>query len=230
MAGERQVLVFDADDTLWENNIVFERVVEEFLDWVSTPELARDGVRAVLDEVEAANIPVHGYGMRPFLRSLGDTLERLRGRPATGPELARVAEWAAAFERCGAELLPEVAGTLAELAGRHTLLMLTKGDLVEQRAKVAASGLERHFRDVRIVPEKDVAVYRELGRTHGFPAGRTWMVGNSPRSDIVPARAAGWNAVFIPHQRTWAWEEAALDPADPGVLRLNRFGELLDHF
>ncbi|MFD7664524.1 HAD family hydrolase [Streptomyces sp. NPDC059788] len=226
----RQVLVFDADDTLWENNVIFERVIEEFLTWLDHPELGRDGVRALLDEIEAANAVVHGYGSKVFLRSLGECVRRVRRREASEAELTRIAGWARAFEADEVELIPGVAETLAELAGRHRLLMLTKGEAAEQRRKVDASRLARHFRGVHIVPEKNVGTYEDLVRTCALTPSVTWMIGNSPKSDILPAREAGLNAVFIPNDNTWVLEHSVLDPGDEKVLHLETFADLLRHF
>ncbi|GES33174.1 HAD family hydrolase [Streptomyces angustmyceticus] len=224
------MLIFDADDTLWENNVVFERVIDEFLEWMVRPGLDRAAVRAVLDGIEAANARTLGYGSKVFLHSLGECVARLRGRDATAEEAARIAGWAAAFDRDGVELIPGVAETLAELARRHDLLLLTKGDTEEQRRKVTASGLSGHFRGVHIVAEKNTAAYEELIRAYDLDAASAWMIGNSPKSDILPARSAGLNAVFIPHDHTWVLEHGDLDPADEKVLRLSAFGDLLRHF
>ncbi|MGW8971563.1 HAD family hydrolase [Streptomyces platensis] len=224
------MLIFDADDTLWENNVIFERVIDEFLEWMTHPELDRAGVRSVLDGIEAANALTLGYGSKVFLHSLGECVARLRGRAATAGESARIAGWAAAFAGDRVELIPGVAETLAELARRHELLLLTKGDTEEQQRKVTASGLTRHFREVHIVAEKNAATYEELVRAYDLVPGSTWMIGNSPKSDILPARSAGLNAVFIPHDHTWVLEHDELDPADEKVLRLPSFGELLHHF
>ncbi|MFF2813066.1 HAD family hydrolase [Streptomyces sp. NPDC058000] len=226
----RVVLIFDADDTLWENNVIFERVIDEFTGWLAGPGLERGAVRAVLDGIEAANAVTLGYGSKVFLRSLGECVERVRGRAATAAERARIDGWGAAFAGDRVELIPGVAETLAELAGRHEMLLLTKGDEEEQRRKVVASGLTGHFRGVHIVPEKNVATYEELTRAYGLVPERTWMVGNSPKSDILPARSAGLNAVFIPHVHTWVLEHEELDPGDAKVLRLGAFGELVHHF
>ncbi|MFJ9850832.1 HAD family hydrolase [Streptomyces sp. NPDC101150] len=224
------MLIFDADDTLWENNVIFERVIDEFLGWMARPGLDRDGVRAVLDEIEAANALTHGYGSKVFLHSLGECLARLRGRAATAEESARISGWAAAFAGDRVELIPGVAKTLAQLAGRHELLLLTKGEREEQERKVLASGLTQHFKGVHIVAEKDVAAYEELVRAYALVPDATWMIGNSPKSDILPARSAGLNAVFIPNDNTWVLEHGELDPADDKVLRLAAFDELLRHF
>ncbi|MFF9781214.1 HAD family hydrolase [Streptomyces nigrescens] len=224
------MLIFDADDTLWENNVIFERVIDEFLEWMTHPGLDRAGVRAVLDGIEAANAPKLGYGSKVFLHSLGECVAQLRGRAATAEESARIAGWAAAFAGDRVELIPGVAETLAELARRHDLLLLTKGDTEEQERKVAASGLTRHFRGVHIVAEKNIATYEQLKRAYDLVPDSTWMIGNSPKSDILPARSAGLNAVFIPHEHTWVLEHSDLDPADDKVLRLPAFGDLLHHF
>ncbi|MBL1093878.1 MULTISPECIES: HAD family hydrolase [Streptomyces] len=224
------MLIFDADDTLWENNVIFERVIDEFLEWMVRPGLDRAAVRTVLDGIEAANAPTLGYGSKVFLHSLGECVARLRGRAATAEETARIAGWAAAFAGDRVELMPGVPETLAELARRHELLLLTKGDTEEQERKVAASGLTGHFRGVHIVAEKDVATYERLKRAYDLVPDETWMIGNSPKSDILPARSAGLNAVFIPHRHTWVLEHDELDPDDKKVLHLSAFQELLRHF
>ncbi|MGS2615365.1 HAD family hydrolase [Micromonospora sp. LZ34] len=225
-----QVLVFDADDTLWENNVLFERVIDDFLAWLDHPTLDRVEIRAVLDDIERANAAVHGYGSKVFLHSLGECLERLRRRPATEAERREIQELAVALVEHQVELMPGVADALDELAGRHSLLLLTKGDRGEQQRKLDASGLLHHFRAAHIVQEKDVDTYRWLAREHAFDPAGAWMIGNSPKSDILPARAAGMNAVFIPNENTWVLEHDVLDPADPGVLHLTAFPDLLKHF
>ncbi|GAB2446010.1 HAD family hydrolase [Streptosporangium sandarakinum] len=225
-----QVLIFDADDTLWENNVLFERVIDDFLGWLAHPTLDRAEIRAILDDIEAANAVAHGYGSKVFLRSLGECLERLHRRPATAEERRRIEELAVALVEHRVELIPGVSETLAALGDRHDLLLLTKGDLEEQRRKLEVSALAHHFREVHIVAEKDVEVYRGLVRRYDLTPATTWMIGNSPKSDILPARQAGMNAVFIPNDNTWVLERADLTPDDDRVLRLRRFPELLDHF
>ncbi|MFD2765917.1 HAD family hydrolase [Micromonospora eburnea] len=227
---EAEVLVFDADDTLWENNILFERVIDDFLDWLEHPTLDRAEIRAVLDDIERANAVTHGYGSKVFLRSLGECLEKLRRRPATEQERAEIEGLAVALIGHQVELMPGVAKTLDDLATRHELLLLTKGEQEEQQRKLDACGLLHHFRAAHIVPEKDVDTYHWLAREHGFEPAGAWMIGNSPRSDIRPARAAGMNAVFIPNENTWVLEDDELDPGDTGVIRLAAFSDLLQHF
>ncbi|MEU8112164.1 HAD family hydrolase [Micromonospora sp. NPDC048947] len=227
---QAQVLIFDADDTLWENNVVFERVIDDFLGWLDHPTLDRAALRSVLDDIERANAVAHGYGSKVFLRSLAECLERLRERPATDSERQEIDRLAVALVEHQVELMPGVADALDELAGRHELLLLTKGDREEQQRKLDACGLLHHFGAAHIVTEKNVDTYRWLIREHGFAPDDAWMIGNSPKSDILPARAAGLNAVFIPNANTWVLEDDELDPTDGGVLRLAAFRDLLRHF
>jgi putative hydrolase of the HAD superfamily len=227
---KRQTLVFDADDTLWENNVYFKRVVDDYLDWVAHPTLDRDQIRAILNDIESVNIGTHGYGTTAFLHNLAECLERLRERPTNKSERMQIQELANDLIHHQIELMPGVAEALTDLATRHELLLVTKGAPDEQQRKIDASGLAGHFSAVHIVAEKDAHTYRRLFAHHELRAETTWMIGNSPKSDILAARAAGLNAVFIPHRYTWELEQSELDPEDRHVLVLESFPELLEHF
>ncbi|MGW2251680.1 HAD family hydrolase [Kitasatospora sp. NPDC001660] len=223
-----QTLVFDADDTLWENNVLFERVIDGFLDWVVTPD-GRDGTRALLDGIEARNAASLGYGAEVFRLSLRECLQEVHGRVPTAGDDARIVELLRPLTDRRVELIEGVAETLAALARHHDLLLLTKGAVEEQQWKVDASGVAHHFRSVHIVPEKNEDTYRRLTAELGLDADRTWMIGNSPKSDILPALLAGLKTVYIPHEHTWVLEHAELRPED-ATLQLGGFAELLRHF
>lgn len=225
----RRSLIFDADDTLWENNVLFERVVDDYLEWLAHPTLSRAQVRAVLDDIEAANAKNNGYGSRAFLGNLAQTFHQLYARPVTDLQRDEIEKLAAALLHHDIELMPGVTDVLDTLSRRHDLFLLTKGDQSEQRRKVDASGLAHYFAAVHIVPEKDPDTYRTVAGVHGLISENTWMIGNSPKSDILAARAAGLNAVFIPHTSTWVLEQSEIPP-DDRVLRLPSFTALLDHF
>lgn len=225
-----QVLVFDADDTLWEFNHLFERVIDDYLEWLAHPTLTRAEIRGVLLDIEAANAAEHGYGTHVFLRSLRDCFLHLNERAATDAEQAAIDALATPLVEHHVTPLPGVVDTLTDLGARHRLLLLTKGATEEQQRKIDASALAGHFEHVHIVAEKNVDTYRDLVRRHDLDPGRSWMVGNSPKSDIAPARAAGLRAVYIPNVNTWALEHAELDPDDAGILELRAIRELLDHF
>jgi putative hydrolase of the HAD superfamily len=225
-----QELIFDADDTLWEFNHLFERVIDDYLEWLAHPRHTTDEIRAVLLDIEAANAAAHGYGTHVFLRSLGDCFRHLNDRLATDAEQAAITRLATPLLEHRVTPVPGVVETLTELGTRHRLLLLTKGATDEQQRKIDASELAAHFEHVHIVAEKDVDTYRELTRRHDLDPTGTWMIGNSPKSDVAPARAAGLRAVYIPNVNTWALEHAELDPDDDGVLHLRAVTELLEHF
>jgi putative hydrolase of the HAD superfamily len=165
-----------------------------------------------------------------FLRSLRDCFRHLNDRPATDEEHAAIDALARPLLEHHVTPLPGVVETLTSLSRRHRLLLLTKGATDEQQRKIDASTLAPHFEHVHIVAEKDVETYRDLARRYDLELASTWMIGNSPKSDIAPARAAGLRAVFIPNVNTWALEHAELDVGDDGILELRTITELLDHF
>lgn len=225
-----QTLIIDGDDTLWENNIYFEQAIEDFIDLLDHSTLDRESVRRVLDEVERLNSRVHGYGSAAFARNLRETYERLAERRVDQPELDHVMNLARRITQVELQLLPGVPETLDYLVARHRLLLFTKGDREEQRLKVQRSGLEAYFETVVIAREKDTQTYSELIREHQIAASQAWMIGNSPRSDILPALAAGLRAVYIPHAHTWSLEHADLPASDGRLLVLQAFPQLREHF
>ena len=227
-----QTLLFDADDTLWENNIYFERAITSFISYLDHRVHTPEEVREHLNTVERATVKAHGYGMKSFRRSLVTCFEQLTAEPVTLEQHRRIVSFAESIAEQEIELLPGVAGTLEELAKRHEIHMVTKGDLAEQNDKLDRSGLRPYFTEVEVVAEKNEAAYRALAAQHGFNPETTWMIGNSPRSDINPALAAGLHAIFIPHDFTWVLEHEVVDapPAGQSLLELGTFSDLLLHF
>jgi putative hydrolase of the HAD superfamily len=223
-----QTLLIDADDTLWENNIYFERAIAAFIGFLNHQEYSAGEVRQALNAQERATILAHGYGLTSFTRSLVAVYEQLCPRPASEHNIQRVRSFARSIAEQEIELLPGVAGALAELAARHRLILMTKGDQAEQASKLERSGLARHFSAVEIVAEKDPPTYREVIRHHELAPHTSWMIGNSIKSDINPALAAGLHAVFLFHKDTWVLEHAALDQAPQGqhLLELDSFAKL----
>ena len=229
-----QTLLIDADDTLWENNIYFERAIAAFISYLNHHEYTPAEVRKALNSVERETILAHGYGLTSFTRSLVACFERLSPAPVTEDKVQRILSFARSIEEQEIELLPGVAETLAELASRHRLILMTKGNQAEQADKLARSGLAPHFAAVEIVQEKDPPTYREVIARHELTphtscATQTyWMIGNSPRSDINPALAAGLHAVFLFHKDTWILEHAEIDSVPEGqqLLELDSFTKL----
>ncbi|HET9848804.1 MAG TPA: HAD family hydrolase [Candidatus Dormibacteraeota bacterium] len=226
----KQTLIIDGDDTLWENNIYFEQAIEDFIDFLNHSRLSRSQVRAVLDEVEHLNTRVHGYGSAAFARNLQDTFERLAERDLQPGDLDHIMGLARRIVREELELLPGVPQTLDVLKDRHRLLLFTKGELEEQRLKVERSRLADRFGRVTVAREKNVASYRELLHDNAVDPRSAWMIGNSPRSDILPALEVGLGAVYIPHAHTWSLERAAVPAEHPRLIVLRAFAELTEHF
>ena len=227
---ERQHLLIDADDTLWENNIYFEEAFETFVDFLDHSSMSAVEIRAVLDEIEIANIKIHGYGARNFGRNLAQCYERLSEREISEPDLRQAMSFAKQILECPMELIEGVSETLEYLSGRHELTLFTKGHPEEQRLKIDRSGLGRYFSHTAIVREKHSEAYATLARERTLDPGRTWMVGNSPKSDINPALAAGLNAVYIPHPRTWVLEKEEVQHGKGRLIILENFSALQDHF
>lgn len=227
----KQFLLVDADDTLWENNIYFEEAFEQFVDYLEHSSLGAAEIRGVLDEIELANSKVHGYGSVNFGLNLQQCYARLSEREIRGEDLERVKGFALRILERPVELMAGVAETLAELAGRHELTLFTKGHADEQRMKIDASGVGRFFSHAAIVKEKDRASYEALVGERGYEKGRTWMIGNSPKSDVNPALEAGLNAVFVPHERTWTLERQQLREPGPGrLVVVEKFSDLAGLF
>jgi putative hydrolase of the HAD superfamily len=227
----RQYLIVDADDTLWENNIYFEHAFEEFVEFLDHSSLGAREVRAVLDEIETANARIHGYGSLNFGRNLKECYRRLCEREIRQPDLDRVMAFAERILERPMEVIEGVEETLEYLAGRHDLTLFTKGHPEEQKLKIDRSGLGACFTRAVIVKEKDCGAYLRLVEEIGSDPARTWMVGNSPKSDINPALEAGVNAVYVPHERTWSLEREQIRERGPGrLLRVETFRELRVHF
>ena len=227
-----QNLLFDADDTLWENNIYFERAIAAFISYLDHRVHTDEEVREHLNLCERATIAAHGYGLKSFHRSLVDCFEQLSDEPVTPEKHARIVSFADSVAAHEIEILPRVQETLLELKQRHRLILVTKGNMDEQKDKLERSGLAPYFSGVEVLPEKHESAYRALTAHHGCEGRTTWMIGNSPKSDVNPALAAGLNAVFIPHDFTWALEHEVIDAPPPGlhILELGAFAELTQHF
>lgn len=228
-----QTLLIDLDDTICENNVYFERAIAKFISFLNHREMTVEEVREVLNQVERESILTHGYGLHSFAHSLVTTFERLSVEKIT-PELhQRIWSFAHEIAEHPLELIDGVAETLEELhRRRHRLIIVTKGNLTEQSGKIERSGLSHFFDAVEIVAEKNKPTYESVADKYALDPDRSWMVGNSPKSDINPSLAAGLNAVFIPHDQTWVLEheEVSEPPNGRKLLLLERFRQLAEHF
>ncbi|MGD1209811.1 MAG: HAD family hydrolase [Candidatus Acidiferrales bacterium] len=226
----RHTLLIDADDTLWENNIFFEKTIDDFVTQLEHLGYTREYIRHILNETERRNIRQHGYGVRSFRRSLEETYLKLAGNSARREIVKEIERMASELENTPPHILDGVPETLAYLAKHHRLILLTKGEPAEQAAKVERSGLQSYFDAIEIVLEKESATYERAIDQFRIVKSHGWMVGNSPRSDINPALQSGLNAVFIPHSATWELEKSELESGTGRLLILAAFRELRSHF
>jgi putative hydrolase of the HAD superfamily len=229
MNAREQVVLIDADDTLWENNIYFEQVRTQYLDWMKDLGCDVEQVSRTIDLIERKNVRLNGYGGENFVESLKETYLCFRAHAGHAEsEIITIDEMASQVRCHPIQLLEGVAESLGILSRRHQTILLTKGNPVEQTRKIETSGLAGYFKAIEIVKEKDVDSFRELIARRQLPKRDTCMVGNSPKSDINPAVAAGIRAFYIPHARTWEMEREELCISDQ-IIILERFSELLRH-
>ena len=217
----------DADDTLWHNETIFRLTHARFVDLLDDHGDA-ETIETRLAEVERRNLRLYGYGVKGFTLSMIETAMELCDGGAP-PEVVR--EILAAGREMLAhpvETLPGVDETIAELSDRYRLILITKGDLLDQERKLAASGLGERFAAVEIVSEKDRATYDRVFTRHGTGAAEAVMAGNSMKSDVLPAIAAGAFGVHIPYAVTWAHELADAPENEPRYVSLARIAELPD--
>ncbi len=227
-----QTLLLDADDTLWENNIYFERAIAKFIDYFDHQHHTPAQVRSVLNRCEHETIAKHGYGMRSFERSLIACFAELSTAPPSSEQTEQIARFAQSIAEEATVLLPGVAEVMPVLGKRHRLILVTKGNREEQQLKIERSGLHAHFTAVEIAAEKHEHAYREIIARYQLQPATTWMIGNSPRSDINPALAAGLHAVYVHHPSTWVLEQDAITAPEPPqrLVQLECFSALADLF
>jgi len=215
-------LIIDADDTLWESEIYYQRCIAEFGELMAAQGFDEEEAKETLDRVERERVADAGYGPKAFAENVLIAYETLCERKGLSPD-EQVRE---AARRIGHQvlshpiiLLQGVAETLPRLSEAFELILLTKGNEAIQIDKLTRSGLESHFRSVHVVHEKDAAVFQALIDEYDLAGDEVWMIGNSPRSDINPALAVGLRAVHIPHTHTWGHEqEPIVTPEDVTVL------------
>jgi putative hydrolase of the HAD superfamily len=219
-------LLIDADDTLWENSIYFDRAFGQFVKLLDHSHLSATEIHEVLDEIELENSRTHGYGSANFGRNLQACFRRLAERHYDDLDLEKVSLLTRQILHQPVELIDGVKETLDYLAGRHRLTLFSKGHPEEQHMKVEKSGLHGFFQACRIVKEKNADAYREVVVEMKMDPAATWMVGNSPKSDINPALAAGLAAVLVPNENTWSLEREALPPPSERFRVVDRFTDL----
>jgi putative hydrolase of the HAD superfamily len=206
-ARSKLVIGFDADDTLWHNEKYYRGAGEKFKRLLSSFQ-APVLIEQALAETEVRNIRWYGYGFKSYTLSMLETAAEIAGEKISPDVVRNILQFGRDMLSAEVVLLEHADDTLKRLAQQHDLMLITKGDLLEQQGKIGRSGLAGLFRYTEIVQEKAAATYRLLLDRYGIPASRFVMVGNSLKSDILPALEVGARAVFIPAAHTWAHEHA----------------------
>lgn len=218
-------IALDADDTLWQNEQFFRLTEERFAsllaDYTDAPDLNDRLIAAV-----TRNLSFYGFGMKGFALSMVETALEVTDHRVPGTVIAEILAAGRELLTYPIETLPYVDQALADLRQTHRLILVTKGDVFDQERKLAASGLADYFAAIEIVADKTESAYRRIFERHTEGARHTVMVGNSLRSDVLPALAAGSFAVHVPHDLTWSYEHADEPTNEPRFARIDHLGQL----
>ena len=225
MARSLTTIGFDADDTLWQNEQFFRLTEERFVALLGAHGEAAE-ISGRLLEAERRNLAFYGFGIRGFVLSMIETAIEITGGEVKASVIGEILAAGREMVAHPVETLPDARETLAALSGDYRLVVITKGDLFDQERKLAQSGLGDLFHGVEIVSDKTAEMYRRVFARHGDGPGRAMMVGNSLKSDILPALEAGAWAVHIPHELTWALEHAEEPVGQPRYRRIARLSAL----
>lgn len=212
---------FDADDTLWQNEQFF-RMTEAHFAGLLADHAEKDHLTARLLEAEKRNLGHYGFGIKGFTLSMIETAIEVTDGKVEAQTIAKILAAGREMLRHPVETLPHATDALEALAGRYRLVLITKGDLFDQERKLAASGLGEHFDAVEIVSDKSEATYARIFSVGGHDPSAAMMIGNSLKSDILPALGAGSWGVYVPHDLTWSFEHADKPDTHP------RFREMPD--
>jgi putative hydrolase of the HAD superfamily len=221
------IIGFDADDTLWQNE-QFYRLTEERFVALLADYGERETISRRLLEAERRNLAFYGFGIKGFTLSMIETAIEVTDGRVSASTIQEILSAGREMLSHPVETLPEVRETLEHLAGSYRMVLITKGDLFDQERKLAQSGLGELFDAVEIVSDKNPAIYQQIFERHGDGPGRSMMVGNSLKSDVLPALQAGGWGVFVPHALTWVLEHADEPTEEPRFRRLDHFGGLSD--
>lgn len=221
--GAFDAIGFDADDTLWENERFFRMTEEAFLDLLGLSD--RQDAHECLSVTQQRNLDLYGFGIKGFTLSMIQTALELTGEDLPGDTVARILELGQEMLRHPVQLRPGAAEVLDRLADRR-LILVTKGDVIDQERKIALSGLAPAFERIEIVQNKTPDAYHAVLDRAGIPPARFIMIGNSVVSDILPVLATGGAAVLVPHAFGWAYEQAPEPEEHPRFRRVTCLNDL----
>lgn len=228
-SSQIHTIAFDADDTLWRNEDIFIHAQDEFINLL-LPYHDETYVRSHLGGVQVKNLEHFGYGIKGFTLSMIETAIELTEGRISGNEIHEIIQLAKCMLASPVELLPNVERVLSQLKGKYRLLVITKGDLLDQESKLARSGVADFFDVIEIVSDKTSDAYLQILQRHKLSTDRFLMVGNSLKSDILPVLDIGAQALHVPYHSTWDHEKVTDETLlrYPQLTRLNDISELLD--
>jgi putative hydrolase of the HAD superfamily len=224
-----EIIAFDADDTLWQNESLYHRAKDELARILSAYR-EPNWVNRKLDEIEVSNLEVYGYGIKSFTLSMIETAAKAVDGKIEAHTISVILEIAKRMLSTEVELLEHTEQTLVQLSSSYDLMLVTKGDLFEQQRKISRSGIDHFFKLIEIVSEKTPARYLDILKKHHIEVEQFLMVGNSLRSDILPVVAIGGRAVYIPNENTWFHEKSGQDEIEGAQYdELEHLGQLPDY-
>lgn len=215
-----EIIAFDADDTLWENENFFREAEQQFCDLLKEYQ-PQDKIMEELFKVEVQNMETYGYGIKAFILSLVETALLVSDKQITPEQVEAIVGIGKAMLNKDVVLLDGIRDVLEELAPRYRLVLATKGDLLDQERKLKKSGLLNYFHHIEVMTHKKEENYQELLNHLDIPAKRFMMIGNSLKSDVLPVINLGGTAVHVPYHTTWVFEQ--MNPED---IKSDRFFEL----
>jgi putative hydrolase of the HAD superfamily len=220
------VIAFDADDTLWHTERLYAEAQKK-LDSLLSPYIHDESVEKQLYAMEMNNLETYGYGIKSFTLSMIETSIQVTHGQIAGKEIQQIIEIAREMLNAEVQLLDEVEETIQKLAESYRMIIITKGDLLDQESKLVRSGIDQYFEALEVVSAKTADVYRNLLQRYKIDPAKFLMVGNSVKSDVLPVLEIGGQAVYIPYMITWAHENVDDQPmVEDGYYELERIGQL----
>lgn len=220
-----EIIAFDADDTLWYNEHLYVMTRDKFIELIQE-HTNSSNIGDILDKTEIGNLHYYGYGIKSFILSMVETAVTLTNGQITGDAIQAILDYGKEMRDHPVKLYDGVLDILDELGQHYPLMLITKGDLFEQESKIARSGIADRFKYIDVVSEKEPETYANLLQKYGINPQRFLMIGNSPKSDILPIVAIGGTAVHIPAETTWAHEQVQATPEEQGYYQLQNIRQL----
>ncbi len=217
-----EIIAFDADDTLWENENFFRDAEKEFCEILSDFDI-EENTMTELFQVEVQNLEIYGYGIKAFILSLIETALLVSNHQISQHQIGKILQIGKTMLHKEVNVLPGVEEVLTKLSQKYRLVMATKGDLLDQERKLKKSDLNKYFHHIEVMTHKKERNYQELIKHLDLPAENFMMIGNSLKSDVLPVINLGGSAAYIPYYTTWEYEKM-----NPNEIKSDRFFELKD--